>query len=341
MTVHAERTAASVESPSPDRRRLVVRPLGVVVTLAILVCLPLVLPGWTSFLVVVGIYYLAVLGLDVFLGQTGQVSLGQTLFFAIGAYGAGVLSLRHGIPTLLALVLMAVLSGLVAYVVGRPFLRLRGYYLALATLGVAVITESIATGWGSFTGGPSGLVGIPNLTIGSYTFVSDRANYYAVLVAGVLAATFVAGLRRSTCGRALTAIAEDQNAAAMLGIDPASFKARAFVLAAVLASVSGSLFGFYERFVSPDSINVLFAFTLVIMLAVGGRRSLLGPLVGVLILQALPEAGQGFAKYEPLVAGVVLILVITYLPDGVWGSARQFVEHYVGKLARTLRRTQP
>lgn len=320
MTTSAQEVPVK-EMPKVALSRSPRRPYAVVALgVAVLVALPLVAPGWTSFLIVAGAFFLVVLGLDVFLGQAGQVSLGQTLFMAFGAYGSGLLCLRFNVPPVLSMAIMAVASAGVAYVLGRSFLRLRGYYLALATLGLAVVTQSLANGLGSVTGGPSGLVGIPNIGIGPFVATSDLSNYYVVLVFCLLAAWFVAGLLRSRTGRALAAIAGDQQAASMLGINPARYKTRAFVLAAVFASVGGSLYAFYSRFVSPDMVGVLVAFNLVVMLALGGSRTVVGPLLGVLLLQALPEAGQGFAPYEPLVAGAVLIIVITYLPQGLWGG---------------------
>jgi branched-chain amino acid transport system permease protein len=321
MSAQAPARPVRARIPHQSAARSRLGTLGVIVILALL---PLIFPAWTSFLIVVGIYFLAVLGLDMFVGQTGQVSLGQTLFFAIGAYGGGILTLDHGVPTLAATAIMAVASAAVAYLLGRPFLRLRGYYLALATLGLAVITQSTATGLTSLTGGPSGLSGMPNLAIGTYVFESDPANYYVVLALGLIAALLVTGIRRSAAGRALAAIAGDQQAAAMLGVDPATYKTRAFVLAATFASIAGSLFAFYNRFVSPESVSVVMALNFVIMLAIGGSRTLLGPLLGVLLIQALPQASQSFARYEPLLAGLVLVVVITYLPDGLWGGIRAF-----------------
>ena len=293
-----------------------------VVAVAVLIALPYLAADWISFFVVVGIFFIMVLGLDVFLGQAGQVSLGQTLFMALGAYGAGLLTLRLNVPPVLAMIVMAFVSAGVAFLLGRAFLRLRGYYLALATLGLAVITESLANGLGDFTGGPSGLVGIPNIGIGPLVAESDQANYYVVLLVCVLCAWFVAGLLHSQTGRALAAISNDQQAASMLGINPTRYKTSAFVLAAVLASVGGSLYAFYSRFVSPEMVGVLVAFNLVVMLALGGSRTIVGPLLGVALLQILPQAGQSVALFEPFLAGVVLIVVITYLPLGLWGGLR-------------------
>ena len=319
----AESTSTPAPRQGPPSWR---RPLVAAVVLVVLIAVPYATSGYLSFLIVLGIFFFIVLGLDVFLGQAGQVSLGQTLFVALGAYGAGVLSLRYSVPTVLAMAIMAVVSAALAYVLGRLFLRLRGYYLSLATLGLAVITASLANGLGDVTGGPSGLVGIPNIGIGSFVAVSDTANYYVVLVVCVLGALFVSGLLRSQTGRALAAVSSDQQAAAMLGINPARYKTSAFMVAAVFASVGGSLYGFYSRFVSPDMVGVLVALNLVVMLALGGSRTIVGPLLGVFLLQILPEAGQSVAAYEPLLAGVVLVIVITYLPQGLWGGVRTLVQ---------------
>lgn len=307
---------------SRSARTLIGRPVFRIAVAVLLGLLPFIAPSWVSFFVVVGIFFIIVVGLDVFLGQAGQVSLGQTLFMALGAYGAGLLTLKWNVPPVIAMLIMAFVSAGAAYVLGRPFLRLRGYYLALATLGLAVITESLANGLGDLTGGPSGLVGIPNIGIGPVVAETDTANYYVVVTICVLCAWFVAGLLHSQTGRALAAISHDQQAASMLGINPARYKTAAFILAAVFASVGGSLYAFYSRFVSPEMVGVLVAFNLVVMLALGGSRTIVGPLLGVVLLEILPQAGQSVALFEPFLAGVVLIVVITYLPLGLWGGIR-------------------
>ncbi len=280
-------------------------------------------PRWANFLVIAGVFYLVVLGLDVLMGQTGQVSLGQTTFMALGAYGGGLLSLKVGWPTAAAAVAALAASIVLAVALGKTLLRLRGYYLALATLGLAVITQGLATSLVDVTGGPSGLVGIPNLTIGPLTFADDTSNYYLVAVLCIAACWFSRNLTRSQTGRALAAIAADQTAAAMLGVDPAAYKTRAFVLSAAYASVAGSVYAYYFRFFSPDMVGVVVAFSLVVMLGLGGSRSLIGPLLGVLLLQLIPQGGQRIAIFEPLIAGIILIVVMTYLPTGLWGGIRQ------------------
>jgi branched-chain amino acid transport system permease protein len=332
-------TAGQVPAPTdttPPATRFspagLTRPVVLVVMLAVLVAVPYLVPGILSLIVVVGIFYVVLLGLGLLVGDAGQVSLGQTMFMAIGGYGAGYATLRWQWPTTVALVVMAVVSAIVAALIGAAFLRLRGYYFALATLGLAVITESLASALSGVTGGPSGLVGVPSLQLGSLTIFSDRANYYVLLVVGGLGAWFIANLRRAQTGRVLAAIANDSSAAAMLGIRSARYKTATFVISAVFASVGGSLYAFYLRFISPEVIGVLVAFNVVIMVALGGARTLMGPLLGALLLQGLPLVGAEFALWQPFVSGVVLIIVMTYLPRGIWGGFRDLAK-------RTLRRT--
>ncbi|MEV4603301.1 branched-chain amino acid ABC transporter permease [Amycolatopsis sp. NPDC049253] len=321
-----EQTTPLTRTPQPrsqrSPRRLIVATVAVVVALV----LPLLVPGWLGLLVIAGIFFLIVLGLNLLMGYAGQVSLGQTLFMAIGGYGAGLLTLRWHWPTLVAMIVMAVVSAAVAAGLGTVFLRLRGYYLALATLGLAVITESLASGLTGFTGGPSGLVGVPSLRLGTFDVFSDQANYYLLLVVCGLGAWFVGNLQRSQTGRALSAIAADPAAATMLGINAARYKTSAFVVSAVYASLGGSLYAFYLRFISPEVVGVTVALSIVIMLALGGARTIVGPLLGALVIQGLPEVGQSFASWSPFVAGVVLILVITYLPRGIWGAVKKAVQ---------------
>ncbi|MGH9094469.1 MAG: branched-chain amino acid ABC transporter permease [Acidimicrobiales bacterium] len=312
------------------RRRVASRAAAAVAGIALLLAVPHLLPGWVGFFVTVGIFFLPVTGLNLLMGYGGQVSLGQTVFLAGGAYGAGLLSVRLGVPTLAALVVAAVVCAAVAGALGQVFLRLRGLYLALATLGLAVIVEQLVTALVSLTGGPSGLVGVPGLSLGPFTLVSATDYYYLLALLGVLGAWFARNIAATQTGRALAAIAADQEAAAMLGIKPSSYKTRAFVLSAVYASVAGSVDASYSRFISPDSVAVLVALSIVIMLALGGFRTVLGPLVGAIAYQIVPKLGQGVSLYEPLVAGLVLVLVMTYLPSGIWGSVRQLGQAALG-----------
>jgi branched-chain amino acid transport system permease protein len=167
---------------------------------------------------------------------------------------------------------------------------------------------------------------VPSLSLFGWPIFSDISNYYVLLVVCVLGALFTTNLRHSQTGRALAAVAHDPQAAAMLGIDPGRYRTAAFIVSAVFASVAGSLYAYYLRFISPDVVSVTVALSVVIMLSLGGVRSVVGPVLGVLLLQGLPLVGQAFALWRPLVAGLVLIVVLTYLPGGLWGGLRQLAD---------------
>ncbi|MEU6134677.1 branched-chain amino acid ABC transporter permease [Nocardioides sp. NPDC047086] len=304
-----------------------------VIGIAVALALPYLVPTQMSLLVTVGIFYLACIGLTPLIGQAGQVSLGQTMFMAIGAYGAGLLTLKWQWPTAVAAIVLALLCGGMALLFGAAFLRLRGYYFALATLGLAVAIASLSTAWIAVTGGPSGMVDIPSLNLFGYEVFSDQANFYLLVVLGGLAAWITTNLRKSQTGRALAAVGHDSIAAGMLGINGSRYKATAFAISAVTASLAGSLYAFYLRFFSPEIITVTVAFSIVIMVAIGGSRSAFGPLIGALVIQGVPQMGQTFAIWVPLFAGVVLIVVMTYFPAGLWGA--------ISDVAGALRSTAP
>jgi branched-chain amino acid transport system permease protein len=285
--------------------------------------LPVVLgpAGWTGSLVITGILFIAVMGLDLLMGYAGQVSLGQAGFMAVGGYTAAILTTRHGIPPLAATAAGVVLTLAVALVLSVVTARLRGLYLALATLAFGLLIDSLTVGATDLTGGPSGLVGIPSFAVAGYTFGSPLAAYY--LVWGLAAALFVvvANLARSGYGRALRAIRADPTAARALGIRVARYKISVFLLSAGLASLAGSLYGFYFHFLSPEMVGTSRSVEMIAMLALGGEGTLAGPLIGVALLTLLPAVFQPLAVYKTLAEGLILVLIMLYLPGGIFGSA--------------------
>lgn len=263
------------------------------------------------------IYAIFVTGLNFFMGYTGQVSFGQNAFAAIGGYTSAVLTTTYHWPVLVALPLGVIAAVLLAVAVGYPTLRLRGHYLAMATLALGLIVYEIAVQWQSVTQGYMGISGIPPLGIGKWELASERQQLTALLVVLALSVWIAARLKRSRVGIALSAIAGSEDAALALGIDVARYKLIAFVIAAAYAAVAGSLFVHFVGFVSPEVYGlhmVVLGFT---MLYVGGIGSIYGPLVGALIISLLPETFRGFKDYQDLAYGAALILILIYTPKGL------------------------
>jgi branched-chain amino acid transport system permease protein len=276
--------------------------------------------GLLSSLVITGILFIGVLGLDILMGYAGQVSLGQAGFMAIGGYTAAILAVNYGWPPLAGTAAGIALSLVCALVLSLATMRLRGVYLALATLAFGLLVDSLATGMMDVTGGPSGLVGIPAFSIGPFSFASPLSMYYLVLALIVALVVLLLGGVRSSFGRALKAIRTDQMAAAALNIDVVRYKVIAFAISAALASLSGSLYAFYFHYLAPEMVNTSRSLEMITMLVIGGEGTLVGSLVGVALLTLLPTVFQPFALYKRLAEGALLVLAFQYLPAGIYGS---------------------
>ncbi len=263
------------------------------------------------------IYALFVTGLNLFMGYTGQVSFGQNAFAAISGYMSAVLTTTYGWGVAPALACGIAATLVVALVVGYPALRLKGHYLAMATLAIGLIAYEVAVQWQSVTQGYMGISGIPPLGVFGYEITSDRGNLaFLALVAG-LGVGAAALIRHSRLGRAMTAVAGSEDAARALGIDVARYKLLAFLIAAAYAGLAGSLFVHVVGFVSPEVYGlhmVNLAFT---MLYVGGIGTIAGPLVGAIIIILLPETFRSFRDYQDMAYGAVLILLLIYAPRGL------------------------
>jgi branched-chain amino acid transport system permease protein len=263
------------------------------------------------------IYAIFVTGLNIFMGYAGQASFGQNAFAAIGGYTSAVLTTAYGVPPIAALVIGAIGAVVCALLIGYPTLRLKGHYLAMATLAIGLIVYEITVQWQSVTKGYMGISGIPPLGIGSFEAVSDREQLMllSVLVALCMASAWL--IRHSRFGRALVALSGSEDAARALGIDVARYKLAAFVVSAVYAAIAGSLFVHIVGFVSPEVFGlsmVVLGFT---MLYVGGISTITGPLVGAVVINLLPETVRGLKDYQDLVYGAALILLLIYAPGGL------------------------
>ncbi|BBO90234.1 branched-chain amino acid ABC transporter permease [Desulfosarcina ovata] len=265
----------------------------------------------------IAIYALVVLGLNLFIGYTGQISLGHAAFFAIGAYGSAIGTTTFGLPVWPVMVAVALATALVALAVGLPALKLSGHYLAMATLGFNIVVYTILVQWDVVTGGPSGFAGIPYLAIGPLVFDNEVRFHYLVWTFAMLALLLCLNLVRSGVGRGLAALAEDETAAAALGVDIRRAKIKVFVLSAVLAALAGSLFAHCYAFVSPDSFGIFVSVDFVIMVVVGGMGSIWGTLFGTALITLLPEWIESLESFKDILHGLILVLILLFLPQGL------------------------
>jgi len=268
-------------------------------------------------LVFVGIHAILALALNLLLGYAGQISLGQAGFFGLGAYISGILTANHGVNPWLAMLTAAVVVTLIAFLVGFPILKLKGHYLAMATLGLGIIIYIIFNEAIDFTGGPSGLSGIPNLSIAGFDFDTDLKNYYLIWCFTLLAMGLSLNLVHSRIGRALRAIHDSEVAARVMGVNARVLKVQIFALSAGLSAVAGSLYAHTMTFIAPSSFGFNFSVELVTMVIIGGLASVYGSLLGAALLTVLPELLRTFQDYDIIVYGLLLVLMTMFMPGGL------------------------
>jgi len=255
-------------------------------------------------------------GLNLLVGYTGQLSVGQAAFFGIGAYTTALLSIHLHSSLAVDLVAGTVVTALVALLLGIPILKLKGQYLIMATLGFGEVVRLVAS-TAEFTGGPNGLPGISLPSVFGHVLGSATALYYLNLAGLVLVLVIAAFLVNSPIGRSMVAVREDEAAASAIGINVQGVKLFAFVLAAAVAGFAGVLFAHNGQYVSWQTFVPDEAFTMLAMLVIGGMGTLPGPIIGTALLLALPEALRGAALFRYLLYGLALTVVAPVWPGGI------------------------
>jgi len=285
----------------------------------IIIILPLFVESKYYFIVlnVIGLNTIVVVGLNLLIGFAGQISLGHAAFYGLGSYFSGVLTVNYGFPLWPAMLVGMLATGAVAYLIGYPSLKLRGHYLVMATLGFGIIINILMGELEQFTGGHDGLMGIPPLTMGGLTFDNDLKNFYLIWTFVFLFMLAARNLLNSRVGRALRAISGSEVAANSLGVNTADYKVKVFVLSAMFASISGSLYAHYITFISPSSYDFYYSIQVVTMVIVGGMGSLWGSLLGAGVLTCISEALHAAKQYHIIAYGVFLCLVLVFLPEGI------------------------
>jgi len=290
---------------------------GIALLAAVILLLPLVLANnyWYEVAILVGINAIVCVGLDLLIGYAGQISLGHAGFFGLGAYGSAILTARYGWPPAGALAATTAGVALLALAVGRPILKLKGHYLAMATLGMGIIISIVVVTEDGLTGGPDGLC-VPAFTLFGLAVTRERAWYW--IVGGTLiAAVWIAlNLIESPAGRALRALHGSEVGAQVSGIDATRAKVGIFVISAVFASLAGSMTAHYSGFITPGKVGFFHSIELVTMVVFGGMASTFGAVIGAATLTLLPQLLTALKEYEMVVFGAVMIATMVFMPRG-------------------------
>jgi len=308
------------------------RSVMLLVLTAVVAVLPLIFPSTYYYRVaaLVWVSAFAAIGLNILMGQAGQVSLGHAGFFGIGGYAVAVGPAHLGLPSWAALLIGALLSALLAYLVGRPILRLRGHYLAVATLGFGVLVAMVITTESRWTGGPDGMP-VAKLSLFGWRASGSDTWYWITGGLLVLGSWLALNLNDTPTGRALRALHDSEVAARVAGVDVARFKLQAFVIAAVYASLAGSMLALMNGFINPDQAGFLHSVELVTMVVLGGLGSVAGSIIGAAVLITLPQVLTVFQEYEHLLLGLIIIVSMIFMRDGMVPT----VTRWLAKRVRT------
>ncbi len=283
---------------------------------------PLLLRGnyLLNVFVFIGINTMLAVALNLLLGFAGQISLGHAAFFGLGAYISGILTTRYAFDPWMAMVAAALCVGVIAFIIGFPILKLKGHYLAMATLGFGIIVYIIFNETVDWTGGPSGMSGIPNLSLGPIIFDSYMTNYYLIWVFTLLTMLLSVNLANSRIGRALRAIHDSEVAARVMGVNVRLLKVQIFTVSALISALAGSLYAHTMTFIAPASFGFNFSVELVTMVIIGGLGSIYGSFLGAAILTLLPEFLRVFHDFDIVIYGLLLIVMTIFMPGGLIGG---------------------
>ena len=291
---------------------------GLYIIMAVLAVLPFVLPNnfYVDLAIRMAINAVIVLGLNLLIGFAGQISLGHAGFLGIGAYATAALPTHFGWHPLLAMAAGAAAAGLLAATVARPIFKLKGHYLAMATLGLGIIINIVVRTEARWTGGPDGM-SVPPMSLAGFEISGDKHWYWIVAILLSVSIWASLNLIDSPFGRALRALHGSEVASKVVGVDVVRYKVAIFVLSAVFASIMGSVTAHYVGFVTPNLADFFHSIELVTMVVIGGMASVYGSVVGAVLLTALPQALTSFEGWETVAFGTILMLCMIFLPKGL------------------------
>lgn len=305
-----------------------------VLLLVVAVVFPLAVdnPYLVSVVVTAYVIAIAVYGMDVLLGYTGQLSLAHAGFFGIGGYTVAILTTSHELSFWVALPISIALTCVLGHLIGLAALRTRHDYFAIFTLAVGVMIVILIQRLEGLTGGTDGLIGIPPPSaIGPLRFESMTAQYYLVLTFLLLTIYVVWSLMHSLVGRTFLAVRNSEELARAVGVDAGRTYQLSFVIAAAMAGLGGALYAVFLGYIGPAMANEQMTFMMLVYLMIGGMASLAGPLVGTLLVMGLMQSLQAFDQYQMMVLGPILVIVIIFFPQGLVGYAGKLVGSRLGR----------
>lgn len=253
------------------------------------------------------------------LSRTGQLSFCHATFIGLGAYGSVLATMKLGLPFILSAVLGTLLASVVAYALGAAILRLRGVYFVLITFAFGELFRLALLEGGAWTGGANGLANIPSAEILGMVFNTKKSFYCLAAALAVASIAFLAILFRTPAGQTLDAIGENPQLAEASGLSVQKNQLFAFVLGSAMAGLGGAFLAHYVGFVSPESFSTHVSVAAIVMLVVGGRYSVYGPLIGAMVMTPLPELFRGAVQTQNIFYGITLILILRFLPEGLAG----------------------
>lgn len=297
--------------------------IAVVIVIAIVCCFMLRQRYLAMILDYICIYAIAVTGLDLLFGYTGQVSFGQAGFYALGAYGSAIFSMRFGVPTWISIFIGALIAMVFGFIIAFPASRLVKHFLSLMTIAFGQMVYTFVVATSSLTGGPSGINNIPRLTFFGLS-LGDRKVYYrnfffvAVLLL-IVVMIVKHNIIKSRIGRAFIAVRENPHAAAGMGINVAKYKIMAFAISAFLAGLAGALLAHLVTMISPDSFTKDMSTKFMTMLLFGGIGTMSGSVIGAAAITIISELLQSFAAAQMLIYAFIILVVLFFLPNGTVG----------------------
>jgi branched-chain amino acid transport system permease protein len=311
------------------------------ILLIALICFPFVASNPYILLIgtLIGIYIIVVSGLDIVYGYSGQITLGQAGFYAIGAYTSTLLAIHTGMPVILCMVFGGLMASFMGMLIAIPSVKLVHHFLAMVTIGFGEIVRLLALNGGELTGAADGIPFIPKLNLFGFVFDTTLKYYYFVLVCMVVLLIFKQNLVRSRIGQAFTSIRDNASAAAAFGINVHRLKVTAFTVEGFFGGFGGALYAHLIGFISPETFTLQQSILFLTMVLLGGAGNLWGPIVGVVLISVMFEMLQPLGQAQMAIYGAIIMAVMLLLPTGIWGAIQNRIRSRItvsaGEIAPT------